>query len=106
METTLEEGHILTEEAYQAALNEFGPSFKAGMGGEAVRELLRKIDPEYLSRKLRLEVKDTKSEAQIKKLTKRLRVVEAFQRFYQQTRVDDVRSSSSITSGSSSVGTT
>ncbi|WP_374074755.1 DNA-directed RNA polymerase subunit beta' [Bdellovibrio bacteriovorus] len=78
METTLEEGQILTEEAYQAALNEFGPSFKAGMGGEAVRELLRKIDPEYLSRKLRMEVKDTKSEAQIKKLTKRLRVVEAF----------------------------
>ncbi len=78
METTLEEGHVLTEEAYQNALNEFGPNFKAGMGGEAVRDLLRKIDSEYLSKKLRMEIKETKSEAQIKKLTKRLKVVEAF----------------------------
>jgi DNA-directed RNA polymerase subunit beta' len=78
METVLEEGAILTEDAYQNALNEYGPNFKAGMGGEAVRDLLRKIDPEYLSKKLRIELKDTKSEAQIKKLTKRLKVVEAF----------------------------
>ncbi|MBX3039279.1 MAG: DNA-directed RNA polymerase subunit beta' [Bdellovibrionaceae bacterium] len=78
MDTKLEEGQVLSEEAYQAALNDYGPNFKAGMGGEAVRELLRKIDPEYLSKKLRMEIKETKSEAQIKKLTKRLRVVEAF----------------------------
>lgn len=78
METALEEGSVLSEEAYQNALNENGPTFKAGMGGEAVRELLRKIDPEYLSRKLRMEIKETKSEAQIKKLSKRLKVVEAF----------------------------
>ncbi len=78
METTLEEGQVLTEEAYQAALNEFGPTFKAGMGGESVRDLLRKIDSEYLSKKLRMEIKETKSEAQIKKLSKRLKVVEAF----------------------------
>lgn len=78
METPLQEGQVLSEEAYQTALNEYGPNFKAGMGGEAVRELLRKIDCEYLSRKLRLEIKETKSEAQIKKLTKRLKVLEAF----------------------------
>ena len=78
METALEEGQVLTEEAYQNALNEYGPNFKAGMGGDAVRDLLRKIDPEYLSRKLRIELKETRSEAQIKKLTKRLKVVEAF----------------------------
>ena len=78
METTLEEGAVLSEEAYQAALNEFGPNFKAGMGGEYVREMLRKIDCEYLSRKLRMELKETKSEAGIKKLSKRLKVVEAF----------------------------
>ena len=41
MDTTLEEGAVLSEEAYQAALTEFGPNFKAGMGGEYVRELLR-----------------------------------------------------------------
>ncbi len=78
METTLLEGQVLTEEVYQNSLNEFGPNFKAGMGGEAVRELLRRIDPEYLSRKLRVEMKDCKSEAQMKKLSKRLKVVEAF----------------------------
>lgn len=78
MDTKLEESQVLSEEAYQAALNDYGPNFKAGMGGEAVRELLRKIDPEYLSKKLRMEIRETKSEAQIKKLTKRLRVVEAF----------------------------
>ncbi len=78
METTLEEGAVLNEDAYNAALNEFGPNFKAGMGGEAVREMLRKIDPEYLSRKLRIELKETKSEAGLKKISKRLKVVEAF----------------------------
>lgn len=78
METTLEEGTVLSEEAYQNALQEFGPNFKAGMGGEAIREILRKVDPEYLSRKLRLELKDARSEAAIKKLTKRLKVVESF----------------------------
>ena len=42
METTLEDGQVLSEEAYQSALNEFGPNFKASMGGEAVLELLKK----------------------------------------------------------------
>ncbi len=78
LETSLDEGQVLTEEAYQNALTEFGPNFKCGMGGEAVRELLRKIDTEFLSKKLRLELRDSKSDAQVKKLTKRLKVVEAF----------------------------
>lgn len=78
METDLEEGAVLTEETYQAALEAHGPNFKALMGGEAIREALRKIDSEFLSRKLRKEVKEATSEAAIKKLTKRLKVVEAF----------------------------
>ena len=78
METQLQEGQVLAEEAYQAAQNEYGPNFKAGMGGEAIRDLLRKSDCEYLSRKLRLDLKEAKSDASIKKLSKRLRVVEAF----------------------------
>jgi DNA-directed RNA polymerase beta' subunit len=40
--------------------------------------MLRKVDPEYLSRKLRMELKETKSEAGTKRITKRLKVVEAF----------------------------
>ncbi len=78
METDLTENQILTEEAYQTALSNFGPNFKAMIGGEAVLELLRKVDPEFLSAKLRKEIKETKSEAQIKKMSKRLKVVEAF----------------------------
>ena len=78
METELEEGQILSEKAYQTALDEYGPNFKAGIGGEAVVELLKKVDMEFLARQLRLEIRETKSEVQIKKLTKRLKVVEAF----------------------------
>ena len=78
METSLEEGQVLSEDAYQNALNEFGPNFRASMGGEAILEMLRKIDCEYLSRKIRLDLKETKSETQIKKLSKRLKIVEAF----------------------------
>src|SRR6218665_2654902 len=57
MDTTLIEGQILPEEAYQNALSEFGPNFKAAMGGDAIRDILRKVDVEFLSRKLRLELK-------------------------------------------------
>lgn len=78
METTLEEGAVLGEEAYQNALNDFGPNFKASVGGEAILDMLKKVDCDYLSRKLRIDLKETKSEANIKKLTKRLKVVEAF----------------------------
>jgi len=78
LETDMVEGTVMTEEAYQAALNEHGPNFKAGMGGEAIRDILRKVDCEYLSKKLRMDLKETKSEAATKKLTKRLKVVEAF----------------------------
>jgi DNA-directed RNA polymerase subunit beta' len=78
METPLEEFQVLGEESYQLALNDYGPNFKAMMGGEAILELLRKVDVEYLSKKIRMDLKETKSDAQIKKLSKRLKVVEAF----------------------------
>ena len=78
METPLEEGQILSEEALNKAFEEFGPNFKYGMGGDAILDLLRKIDIEYLSRKLRKALREATSEAATKKLTKRLKVVEAF----------------------------
>jgi len=74
----LKAGDLLTEEKYQQALKDHGPRFQAGMGGEAVRDLLRKIDIEALSKSLREDMKETKSDAQKKKITKRLKVVEAF----------------------------
>jgi DNA-directed RNA polymerase subunit beta' len=77
-ETTLKEAELLTEDKYQAALKEFSGKFTAGMGGEAIRELLKRIDIESLSKSLREEMKEVTSDAARKKLTKRLKVVEAF----------------------------
>ncbi len=73
----VEEGTILTEEKYNQLITD-GIAFTAGMGGEAIRELLRKIDIDLESRKLRMALKETTSEAQRTKLSKRLSVVEAF----------------------------
>jgi DNA-directed RNA polymerase subunit beta' len=73
----VEAGTVLTEEKYAQLLKD-GVAFTAGMGGEAIRELLKKIDIELLSRTLRRDLKQVVSEAQRTKLTKRLTVVEAF----------------------------
>jgi DNA-directed RNA polymerase subunit beta' len=81
-------GEILTEEKYTKALDDYGEdSFLAGMGAEAVRELLRQLERgptndgkglEHLARQLRAELDGATSEAKRKKIGKRLKVVEAF----------------------------
>jgi len=77
--TTLTRGELLSEERYQKAREEFGDeSFQAGMGGEAVRDLLRQIDVESLADQLRKDMKETTSDAKRKKIAKRLKVAEAF----------------------------
>jgi len=75
--TGLEENTVLSEEKYVQLVKE-GHTFTAGMGGESVRDTLKKIDLETLSRQLRRELKQTASEAQRTKLSKRLKVVESF----------------------------
>ncbi len=78
-ETVLALGELLTEERYQKALEEFGDeAFLAGMGADAIRELLRKLDVHSMSELLRAEMKEATSEAKRKKIAKRLKVVEAF----------------------------
>ncbi len=79
-DTPLKEKELLTEEEYQKKVQEFGSRFKAGMGAEAIRELLRKIDLDALSAELKLKIKDTASPGIKRKLSKRLRVVEAFRK--------------------------
>jgi DNA-directed RNA polymerase subunit beta' len=75
----LKEGELLTEEQYYRALEEYGyDSFVAQMGGEAVRELLRRVDIEALSDQLRQDMKETTSEAKRKKYAKRLKVTTSF----------------------------
>src|SRR5499426_1661810 len=78
-DTGLQRGELLTEERYLKAIEEFGEeAFSAGMGAEAIRDLLKFIDVHKLSEQLRGEMKEATSEAKRKKLSKRLKVVDAF----------------------------
>ncbi len=77
-ETGLAKGELLTEDRYGQLHDEFGfDAFNAGMGGEAVLELLRQIDVHALSEELRQDMRATNSEAKRKKIIKRLKVTEA-----------------------------
>jgi DNA-directed RNA polymerase subunit beta' len=77
--TPLEKGELISEEKYQRMLAEHGDdSFTAGMGGEAVREMLKAINVHQLSEQLRADMKVTTSEAKRKKIAKRLKVCESF----------------------------
>ena len=76
--TTLEKGQLLNDEQYFEALEEFGDDFDARMGAEAVRELLHAIDLDHEIGRLREEIPQTNSETKIKKLSKRLKLMEAF----------------------------
>ncbi len=78
--TPLNRGQLLTEEDYLAKLEEYGDEFKALMGAEAVRELLRTLDLNTVVETLRSELRGTTSDTKIKKLSKRLKVLEGFQK--------------------------
>jgi DNA-directed RNA polymerase subunit beta' len=76
--TTLEKGMLLTDEAYLEAIEEFGDDFNAKMGAEAIYELLQNVDLHSEAAELREEIESTKSETKFKRLSKRLKLVEAF----------------------------
>ncbi len=76
--TSLERGQMLTEENYLDALEEYGDEFEAKMGAEAVLELLRAIDLEKEIEQMREELPSINSETRRKKVTKRLKLMEAF----------------------------
>src|SRR5690349_18423533 len=78
--TPLKARQIMTEEDYYNKVEEYGDEFRAEMGAEGVRELLRAINIDEQVETLRSELKNTGSEAKIKKYAKRLKVLEAFQR--------------------------
>ncbi|HVV83711.1 MAG TPA: DNA-directed RNA polymerase subunit beta' [Kofleriaceae bacterium] len=75
----LQAQELLTEEQYGKRLDELGyDAFDAGMGAEAILELLKKIDILQMAEELRGEMRQISSEAKRKKIAKRLKVVEAF----------------------------
>jgi DNA-directed RNA polymerase subunit beta' len=76
--TTLDRGQLLNDEQYYEALEEFGDEFDARMGAEAVKALLEDIDLQLEVDTLREEIPQTNSETKIKKLSKRLKLLEAF----------------------------
>ncbi|MDR2207617.1 MAG: DNA-directed RNA polymerase subunit beta' [Azoarcus sp.] len=77
--TKLTRGQLLNEDDYLARVEEYGDEFDATMGAEGIRELLRTLDINLEIERLRTELDTTGSEAKIKKFSKRLKVLEAFQ---------------------------
>ena len=77
-DTPLKEKEILTEEEYKKKVSEYGNKFKVGMGAEAVRELLRKIDLDALAKEIKEKIDTATSNGIKRKLTKRLKVIESF----------------------------
>ena len=76
--TDLERGQLLTEEQYLDAEDRWQDEFDAKMGAEAIQALLRGIDLEAECENLREELQETNSETKRKKITKRLKLLEAF----------------------------
>ncbi|WOB48374.1 DNA-directed RNA polymerase subunit beta' [Xanthomonas hydrangeae] len=76
--TPLERRQLLTEEQYLTARQEYNDDFDAAMGAEAVYELLRTIELQSEMTRLREEIASTGSETKLKRLTKRIKLIEAF----------------------------
>ncbi len=76
-DTGLEEMAVLSEKEYRDNVERYGNDFKAGMGAEAIKELLEKIDLDKLSEELKSQLEDAQGQKRIR-LLKRLEVVDAF----------------------------
>src|SRR5438067_199193 len=76
--TPLNRGQLLTEDDYLAKLEQYGDDFSATMGAEGIRELLKSLEVIREIDKLRKELETTGSDTKIKKIAKRLKVLEAF----------------------------
>jgi len=76
--TSLERGQMLNDEQYYEALEEFGDEFEAMMGAEAVKRLLNDMDMPREIQEMREELPTITSETKSKKISKRLKLMEAF----------------------------
>ncbi len=79
-DTDLVQNQILTDEKYREAREKYGIKFEAGIGAEAIKEILKNIDLEELYKQLRMDIRSTKSVAKRQKLSKRLKIVDALRR--------------------------
>ena len=78
-DTPLYEKQLLSEAEYREALEKYGNKFKAGMGAEAIKELLKKIDLDKEAADLRLQLKEATGQKKVR-IIRRLEVVEAFRK--------------------------
>ena len=76
--STLDQGQLLNDEQYYEAMEEFGDEFTAKMGAEAIQDLMSQIDISSEVERIREEIPATNSETKIKKLSKRLKLLDAF----------------------------
>ena len=76
--TPLERGQLMTDEMYLEAIEQYGDEFDARMGAEAVREMLGTIDLQREVLQVREDINGTRSETKIKRLSKRLKLLESF----------------------------
>ncbi|MGB5422927.1 MAG: DNA-directed RNA polymerase subunit beta', partial [Desulfobacterales bacterium] len=79
-ETDLTRGQLLSDEKYRDALEKYGPHFKAGIGAEAVKEMLADLNLDETYKELRRDIRETGSVAKRQKLAKRLKIVDAFRK--------------------------
>src|SRR3981081_476674 len=75
--TPLKKSQLMTEDDFLAKVEEFGDDFTAKMGAEGIRELLRSLDMAQEMIKIREEMAATSSETKLKRLSKRLKLVES-----------------------------
>ena len=76
----LRERELLTESQFRDLQDKWGNVFRGGMGAEAIRELVSKIDLDGMVKELRHEIQTTQSKQRKKKAAKRLRVAESFRK--------------------------
>ena len=79
-DTDLNQNQLLSEEKYREACEVYGTKFEAGIGAEAVKKLLDKIDLDTVYKELRVDISSTRSITKRQKLSKRLKIVEAFRK--------------------------
>jgi len=78
--TPLSRGQLLSDEKYLEALEEYGSKFEAGIGAEAVQAMLQNLNLDELYAELKADIKATGSAAKRQKLSKRLKIVDAFRK--------------------------
>lgn len=78
-DTGLTEKQVLSDKEYREAVEKYGNAFECGMGAEAIKTLLGKIDLDAMAKELRSELKNSKGQKRVR-IVKRIEVVEAFKK--------------------------